>query len=263
MGSNASKLFDNTGRPGRDQPSESFLPKPSSEALPFPQLASHIDSHRALCTLAATSLAAVAAASMRMTGWPSQTAPDKKSRAVSHFMSNANYYHQNYRAHQEWAMIPRISPHRRDRQRWTQLCWQLKGLSKPQRMTPWVPTWCVFPTHCSNPALRALLIINTFPKVTLKENSNQNELESPADIENNNANETQREIEGHGWGIVNNNSNINRVARGGAASPGDGAPAGAEGTLPLVRITNNNSNKNVVRWACRKKKAHQSPATVQ
>lgn len=77
----------------------------------------------------------------------------------------------------------------------------------------------------------------------INSNSNQNELVGLADFENNNANETELEIEGRGGGVVNNNSNVNRMTGNGAFSPESGE------SIPLhpTRITNNNGNKNHVR----------------
>jgi len=94
-------------------------------------------------------------------------------------------------------------------------------------------------------------------------NSNRNESNGPADIENNNANETQLALEGRGGGIVNNNSNVNRVVTGGAVLLGVGSADAEEGVLPRTRITNNNGNKNVVRRVHGAQKATHSPTTVQ
>ena len=86
-------------------------------------------------------------------------------------------------------------------------------------------------------------------------NSNRNELEGPADLENNNTNETDLEIEGTGGGgVVNNNSNVNRiVGSGDVSSDGGDSSGGGESRdeggnpRPRTRITNNNGNKNVIR----------------
>jgi len=92
-------------------------------------------------------------------------------------------------------------------------------------------------------------------------NSNQNELDGPADLENNNANETELEIEGRGGGIVNNNSNVNRIVGGG--TPGSGSSGGEASPLPRARIINNNGNKNVVRRTTGTPKATTSRGDVQ
>ena len=97
-------------------------------------------------------------------------------------------------------------------------------------------------------------------QTVINNNSNQNELDGPAELENNNANETELEIEGRGGGIVNNNSNVNRVVGGGASSPG--SLGGEGGSLPRTRITNNNGNKNVIRRTGGAQKATPSRAVV-
>jgi len=81
----------------------------------------------------------------------------------------------------------------------------------------------------------------------INNNSNRNETDGQFDVENNNANETELEIEGRGGGIANNNSNVNRVVRDDAVSPGSTSSGGERSPLPQIRVTNNNGNKNVVR----------------
>ena len=100
-------------------------------------------------------------------------------------------------------------------------------------------------------------------------NSNENELEGPVDLDNNNANETELEIEGPGGGgIVNNNSNVNRIAGSGGFSPGTTNATGSstpsvESPMSRTRISNNNSNKNVVRRIAGSQAARSSGTAVQ
>jgi len=92
----------------------------------------------------------------------------------------------------------------------------------------------------------------------INNNSNRNEVEGPADLDNHNGNETQLEIDtSRGGGVVNNNNNVNRVVQSGHFSfDGGGAngliersdlPDGKITTWPRTRISNNNGNKSIVR----------------
>jgi len=115
--------------------------------------------------------------------------------------------------------------------------------------------------HAARTLPNSQLIQNVTEQTVINNNSNQNELDGPADLENNNANETELEVEGRGGGIVNNNSNVNRVVGSGASSPA-GEPGGEGSPWPRTRITNNNGNKNVIRRTAGAQKATSSRAVV-
>jgi len=83
MGMNAFKIFR---RKGRDQPLNSVPASTvSTNDTPYSQFASHARSHRALTTLAATSLAVALGLFVHLAGWPIQTAQNEDSPVVSPF----------------------------------------------------------------------------------------------------------------------------------------------------------------------------------
>ena len=87
MGTKASKLF------GRNECGQALVASSVASAgtsdLPYSQLPSHAASHRALTTLAAASLAAIAAPLVQIAHWPSQHPPIEKLRSVSSFTSQS------------------------------------------------------------------------------------------------------------------------------------------------------------------------------
>ena len=87
MGTKASKLF------GRNECRQTLVAPSVASAgtgdLPYSQLPSHVASHQALTTLAAASLAAIAAPLVQIAHWPSQHLPIEKLRSVSSLTSQS------------------------------------------------------------------------------------------------------------------------------------------------------------------------------